>query len=85
MLFASTRTPSDQLPLREAIFQGLAPDGGLYLPLEEPNLRDIFLAAGPDTSFVDLAGQILHGLFPGDFSAEVAGRLCREEIGRAHV
>jgi threonine synthase len=78
MKFVSTRTPSDQLPLREAIFQGLAPDGGLYLPMEEPDLRAFFLGAQAETPFCDLAGQMLYNLFPDDFGADQALRICRE-------
>ena len=78
MKFASTRNINDQVSLRDAIFQGLAPDGGLYLPMEEPDLSRIFLSAGPATSFVDLAGQMLGGLFPDQFSPADARRICQE-------
>jgi threonine synthase len=78
MKFASTRNINDQVSLRDAIFQGLAPDGGLYLPMEEPNLKHIFLSSGPRTGFAELAGQMLNGLFPQDFGLADALRICKE-------
>ena len=39
MLFASTRGSAPPLGLAEALVQGLAPDGGLYVPTVWPSLR----------------------------------------------
>ena len=39
MSFASTRGTAPPLPLPEALVQGLAPDGGLYVPTEWPTLK----------------------------------------------
>jgi threonine synthase len=39
MSFASTRGTAPSLPLPEALVQGLAPDGGLYVPTVWPTLK----------------------------------------------
>ena len=78
MQFSSTRNISIKVSLREAIFQGLAPDGGLYLPVDEPDLHGLFLESGPNDSFVDIASSMMHGLFPDDFSMETCRRICQQ-------
>jgi threonine synthase len=44
MQYRSTRDPSHRLSLAPAIEQGLAPDGGLYVPLSMPRLAAAALA-----------------------------------------
>ncbi len=75
MKFASTRNPSQQVPFRETVFRGLAPDGGLYVPLEEPDLRDLFARSGRGTSFRDLAAEMASRLLAGDFPPERAAAI----------
>ena len=48
MQFQSTRDPSHRAGLGAALRQGLAPDGGLYVPVHWPD-RSHELAAAPDT------------------------------------
>ena len=76
MKFVSTRnataTPID---VGEAMFRGLAPDGGLYQPFEDPDLRALIRSFGADMSFVDLAGALIQGLFPEEYDAASARRL----------
>ena len=38
MKFVSTRGQADKVHFSEAVAEGLAPDGGLYLPEEFPDL-----------------------------------------------
>ena len=38
MKFVSTRGKADSVTFSEAVAQGLAPDGGLYLPNEFPDI-----------------------------------------------
>jgi len=79
MKFCSTRNLGHQVGLKEAIFDGLAPDGGLYMPTSEPDLRSIFMKSFPEQSFTDLSAQILHGLFSSDFSEDQ----CKELVQKA--
>ncbi len=74
MICFSTRDPERvrPTPLRDAVLQGLAPDGGLYLPAEIPTL--------PEDSHTTLAGT------PFRESAYVMARLWLEEtLGRERV
>ena len=78
MKFSSTRNIETRVDLREAVFQGLAPDGGLYQPVEEPDLRSVFLASTPATSFSELSAAMMHGLFGDEYSQEDCLRICKE-------
>jgi threonine synthase len=52
MKFYSTERKSSSVPFRDALFNGLAPDGGLYMPEAIPRLPDEFLT--------NLSKQSLH-------------------------
>jgi len=68
MLFASTRDPDLTATLSEAIRQGIAPDGGLYVPQHLP----VFQAAdfdGADT-LAAVAERLLAPFFAGDQLAD---------------
>jgi len=56
--FISTRGNTDQLHFSEAVVKGIAPDGGLYVPMELPVLK----AEGADflkASYQDLAEKVM--------------------------
>jgi threonine synthase len=62
--FASSRGGVPPVTLSEAIRQGLAPDGGLYVPTRLP---DVDLGAlGAASRFPDIAVGALDGFFAGD-------------------
>ena len=64
LLYSSSRGSSPALTVSEAIRQGLAPDGGLYLPSRLP---DVDVAAVADLKRLpDIARASLHGFFEGD-------------------
>jgi threonine synthase len=76
MQFFSTRDAHrGAVSFSEAVFNGLAPDGGLYQPLDDPDLRALIRSFGSDMSFVDLAGALIQGLFPEEHDAGTARRL----------
>jgi len=77
MRFTSTRNPALRVSFREAVFKGLAPDGGLYHPIETPDLRDLFRSFTPSLSFADLAALLLPQLFPEEISREAAGQIAQ--------
>ena len=62
--FVSTRGTGPAVSLSEAIGQGLAPDGGLYMPTHLPNL-DVKSLAGV-VQLPQLARVALAGFFEGD-------------------
>lgn len=68
----------DPVGFVEAIFQGLAPDGGLYYPTEYACLQDIIVSLPKDISFIELAATITHSLFSEEFSKQEAKTLCTQ-------
>jgi threonine synthase len=62
--FASSRGGAPPVALSRAIEQGLAPDGGLYVPTQLPQIDVASLAAGADLPRI--ACQALSGFFAGD-------------------
>lgn len=73
MKFVSTRNPRDSVDFARALFQGLAPDGGLYRPERMPDLSDIFTGLGDDSSFRDIAAETASGLLSPEISHAAAG------------
>src|SRR6266699_1263998 len=59
MLYASTRGGAKPQPFTEILLEGLAPDGGLFLPEEFPRLGAAELAAMRGMSYAQLAFAIL--------------------------
>ena len=77
LAFASTRSPGEKISFKEAVFRGLAPDGGLYHPDATPDLRSLFAELTPGTPFAETAARVLHALLPQEFSREEADAVCR--------
>ncbi len=76
MNFISTRNPGgDHVSFGEAVLQGLAPDGGLFHPATEPDLRALIRSIGADATFVDVAGAMIQALFPERYDAAAARKL----------
>lgn len=59
MKYISTRGQSPALPFTEILLGGLAPDGGLYLPEQYPQLSDADLTRLRGMNYRDLAFSIL--------------------------
>lgn len=76
MKFYSTRDASRIVDLREAIFSGLSPEGGLYHPVSEPDLRELILRIPSDHSFVDIASELVHALLPETFDEAASRMVC---------
>lgn len=63
MQLYSTRNPQHLVDLREAVFRGLPPDNGLYMPTQIPALEADFLAQLKDRSFIEIGYRICEALF----------------------
>ncbi len=74
--FASTRSPEKKISFKEAVFRGLAPDGGLYHPDGVPDLSRLFADFGPETPFTEIATRTLSALLPHEFSRDEAEKIC---------
>jgi len=76
MRCASSRSPGIEVALHEAITQGLAPDGGLYLPVQIPSVARSLLARGGPRHLPEVATALLAPLFSDEPSLELAA-ICR--------
>jgi threonine synthase len=74
MRFVSTRGQADPVSFRVATLAGLAPDGGLYLPEELPQLGAEQL--DPQLSFTDRAMLLARPLVEDDFNDAELADLC---------
>lgn len=75
MTFASRTSPRDRVSFREALFTGLARDGGLYHPVERPDLRALFSSFGDSTSFPELASLTLSRILSPEMAEEEITRI----------
>lgn len=75
MLYYSTNGISPDVTLEEAVFKGLAPDGGLYLPRTIPRLPQAFLHNIRAMSLKDICYAIAYVAFHGDIEASVLHEL----------
>jgi threonine synthase len=65
MKYISTRGAAPEVDFRSAVVSGLAPDGGLYMPAEWPQISAERIAAFKGRPFAEVAADII-GLFAGD-------------------
>lgn len=81
MRYLSTRGHADRKRFCEILLEGLAPDGGLYLPEHYPRIDDAALtrlrAAYHEQGYAELAFQIL-SLYIDDIPAADLKRLCEK-------
>ena len=76
MKFVSTRGNAPAVSASEAILQGLAPDGGLYVPTYFPQLEMRILAN--TSSYGELAYEVLAPFFEGDVLEGELAEICME-------
>ncbi|THB67989.1 MAG: threonine synthase [Spirochaetaceae bacterium] len=62
MRLRSTNNNSPEVSFAEALFQGLAPDGGLYMPIALPNIFDRLEKLDGGNDFPAVAAQIIEGV-----------------------
>jgi threonine synthase len=79
MQFASTRNPQQQVGFARALMQGLAADGGLYVPTQWPQLT---LDAQPD-NLAQVAEQLLAPFVRGDAIETSLAQITREALNFA--
>ncbi|MBI9107249.1 MAG: threonine synthase [Spirochaetales bacterium] len=77
MKFFSTREKNEAVSFKQAIFRGLAPDGGLYMPETIPDLSGLIDSFTPETSFNDIASSISGALLEEELDTDAASRICR--------
>ncbi|MDB5873127.1 MAG: threonine synthase [Ramlibacter sp.] len=77
MLYLSTRGHRDRKHFCEILLEGLAPDGGLYLPERYPQVDQATLAKWRELPYADLAFEIL-SLYIDDIPAGDLRAICRK-------
>jgi threonine synthase len=77
MKYVSTRGHADRKRFCEILLEGLAPDGGLYLPESYPQVDDATLTRWRGLPYADLAFEIL-SLYIDDIPADDLRALCRK-------
>jgi len=70
MKFYSTNHESPEVGLEEAVMNGLAPDGGLYMPKDIPRLPDDFFQRAAEMSFHEIAFEMGKLFFSPDVPEE---------------
>jgi len=82
MLYLSTRGHPDRKRFCEILLEGLAPDGGLYLPERYPQVDDATLTRWRGLAYHELAFEIL-SLYIDDIPADDLRALCRKTYTEA--
>lgn len=77
MKYISTRAGMQALPFSDILLEGLAPDGGLAVPEQYPQLSAETLESWRGLSYAQLASKIL-GLFIDDIDTQELERLCTQ-------
>ena len=82
MLYLSTRGHPERRHFCEILLEGLAPDGGLYLPESYPQVDGATLAKWRGLPYADLAFEIL-SLYIDDIPADDLRAICRRTYTEA--
>jgi threonine synthase len=79
MKYISTRNPDHQVDLSQALLDGLAPDGGLYVPAELPELDPKRFESASHIRYI--ANDLLEAFFVGDELEDDLADICEETFG----
>jgi threonine synthase len=82
MKYLSTRGHADRKRFCEILLEGLAPDGGLYLPESYPQVNEATLAKWRGLPYADLAFEIL-SLYIDDIPSDDLRAICRKTYTEA--
>lgn len=80
MQFYSTDDHGLSVSLKEAMFSGLAPGGGLFLPQKVKRLPDSFFESLSCLSFVEIAETVANHLLDGAIPKDSIQRIVRESF-----
>ena len=76
----STLHQSPNVRLEEAVFRGLPPDNGLYVPVSIPKLPDDFFSRIDKLSFQEIAFEVSKALIGSEIPANVLREIVYEAI-----
>ncbi len=78
MKYYSTRTPRQLFDLHTAAKQGLAPDGGLFMPEHLPQVDMKTICELSELSFADTAAYLANLFFEEELSSEILNNICHD-------
>ncbi|MCO5193235.1 MAG: threonine synthase [Anaerolineae bacterium] len=76
--YISTNKQAPAVSFQEALFRGLAPDGGLYFPTEFPRFSAEEIAALCGQSLQEVARRVMQKWFGDEISAEAITQIANE-------
>lgn len=76
--YHSTNLKSQEVSFREALLNGLAPDGGLYMPSEIPRLSGEELNKFASSGYSDIAFTVLSRLTGNEIDPSILLNICRD-------
>jgi len=74
MKYYSTNLNSDFVSFENALFQGLAPDGGLYMPENIPKFKDDFF--NTNWNYSELATELIYPFVEGEIDYPALSGIC---------
>ncbi len=74
--YYSTNLAAPHVSFREALLKGLAPDGGLYMPLHLPLLNAVDLESLSGMTYPELATEILGRILGNEISSDDLAEIC---------
>jgi threonine synthase len=80
MKFASAAHPGRHASFREALFSGLSPDGGLYHPVEHPDLARLISGFDDEVSFSACAAAVAAEILAPDLGPQRSRLLVRRAL-----
>ncbi len=80
MQLISTAGRAPRVTFREALLQGLAPDGGLYIPVSWPAVTPSELESWRGQNFPSLAVRLAHRFLSDEFPPDLIERLVRASL-----
>ncbi len=80
MKYVSTNGLAPPVSFREAVMQGQAPDGGLYMPESVPHLPSSFFKDLPDLSWAEIAFRVARSYTEEDLSDDILWQIITEAL-----
>jgi threonine synthase len=80
MKFYSTNSPDQFLPLREAVFNSLPADKGLYMPAQVPAFSPFFIQHLPQFSLQEIAFEVLYPYVSDEVQAKDLKKIIEESF-----
>jgi threonine synthase len=76
--YYSTNLRSPEVTFREALLKGLAPDGGLYMPLSIPQLQREKIESFSASEYYEIAFDILNSFLYNEIDTRILHTLCHD-------